>query len=154
MVQGQKASSSSREEAGGRGGSGGAAGPRVDYNFDHLDRERYSHSKKKLEVRKSEKLAAALSVFDSGCDVEVTGFCKGSVSQKQVFLSTIKKTFASEIAMVKGKFNAQKSEVLLRWAGVFSLRSNLTWTISASAPLGRCRLYLPEADFFKNLNFN
>jgi hypothetical protein len=66
-VQGQKASSSTREEA----GRGGGAGPRVDYNFDHLDRERYSHSKKKLEVRKSEKLAAALSVFDSGCDVEV-----------------------------------------------------------------------------------
>jgi hypothetical protein len=35
-------------------------------------REKYSHSKKKLEVRKSEKLAAALSVFDSSCEVEVT----------------------------------------------------------------------------------
>jgi hypothetical protein len=83
-VQGQKASST-REEGAGRGGSGGAgAGPRVDYNFDHLDRERYSHSKKKLEVRKSEKLAAALSVFDSGCDVEVM---ESFVPQKQVFLS-------------------------------------------------------------------
>jgi hypothetical protein len=45
----------------------------VDFNFDYLDRERYSHSKKKLEVRKSEKLAAALSVFDSSCEVEVRG---------------------------------------------------------------------------------
>jgi hypothetical protein len=80
-VQGQKASN--REEAGGRS-SGAGAGPRVDYNFDHLDRERYSHSKKKLEVRKSEKLAAALSVFDSGCDVEVM---KAFLPQKQVFLS-------------------------------------------------------------------
>ncbi len=79
-MQGQKASSN-REEAGGRGGG---AGPRVDYNFDHLDRERYSHSKKKLEVRKSEKLAAALSVFDSGCDVEVMeAFLKGQCHKKK-----------------------------------------------------------------------
>jgi hypothetical protein len=79
-VQGQKASS--REEA----GRGGGAGPRVDYNFDHLDRERYSHSKKKLEVRKSEKLAAALSVFDSGCDVEVMkNFLKSQCHKKYNF---------------------------------------------------------------------
>ena len=58
-------SSSSREE------SRANTGPRVDFNFDYLDREKYSHSKKKLEVRKSEKLAAALSVFDSTCEVEV-----------------------------------------------------------------------------------
>ncbi len=83
-MQGQKASN--REEAAGRGGSGGAGGPRVDYNFDHLDRERYSHSKKKLEVRKSEKLAAALSVFDSGCDVEVMEtFAKGQCHKKITF---------------------------------------------------------------------
>ncbi len=80
-MQGQKATSN-REEVG--RGSGAGAGPRVDYNFDHLDRERYSHSKKKLEVRKSEKLAAALSVFDSSCDVEVM---EAFVPQKQVFVS-------------------------------------------------------------------
>ena len=45
--------------------------PVVNYNFSFLDRERYSQSKKKLEVRKSEKLAAALARFDPSTAVEV-----------------------------------------------------------------------------------
>jgi hypothetical protein len=72
-------SSSSREES-----RASNAGPRVDFNFDYLDRERYSHSKKKLEVRKSEKLAAALSVFDSSCEVEVR-FFRNTLSVKIVY---------------------------------------------------------------------
>ena len=52
-----------------KGETGG--NPVVNYNFTFLDRERYSQSKKKLEVRKSEKLAAALARFDPSTAVEV-----------------------------------------------------------------------------------
>ena len=52
-----------------KGETGG--NPVVNYNFSFLDRERYSQSKKKLEVRKSEKLAAALARFDPSTAVEV-----------------------------------------------------------------------------------
>ena len=52
-----------------KGETGG--NPVVNYNFTFLDRERYSNSKKKLEVRKSEKLAAALARFDPSTAVEV-----------------------------------------------------------------------------------
>ena len=52
-----------------KGETGG--NPVVNYNFAFLDRERYSQSKKKLEVRKSEKLAAALARFDPSTAVEV-----------------------------------------------------------------------------------
>ena len=45
---------SSREEKGG-------SGPSVIFNFNFLDRDKYSQSKKKMEIRKSEKLAAALA---------------------------------------------------------------------------------------------
>merc|ERR1712192_383795 len=52
-----------------KGETGG--NPVVNYNFTFLDRERYSNSKKKLEVRKSEKLATALARFDPSTAVEV-----------------------------------------------------------------------------------
>ena len=46
----------------GRQESVGSTAPAlVSYNFQFLDREKYSQSKKKLEVRRSEKLAAALA---------------------------------------------------------------------------------------------
>ena len=48
-----------------------SSGPIINYNFDFLDREKYSMSKKKLDVRKSEKLATALEKFDSQVHVEV-----------------------------------------------------------------------------------
>ena len=48
-----------------------SSAPVVNYNFDFLDREKFSLSKKKLEVRKSEKLASALAVLDSQTCVEV-----------------------------------------------------------------------------------
>ena len=48
-----------------------SSGPIVNYNFDFLDREKYSQSKKKMEVRKSEKLAQALDRFGAGTNVEV-----------------------------------------------------------------------------------
>ena len=67
------------QKVAGREESRTSTGPRVDFNFDYLDRERYSHSKKKLEVRKSERLAAALSVFDSTCDVEVRKMAWNSI---------------------------------------------------------------------------
>jgi len=47
------------------------SGPSVVYNFNFIDRDRYSQSKKRLEIRKSEKLAGALSRFDSSCEVLV-----------------------------------------------------------------------------------
>lgn len=43
----------------------------IGYNFDFLDRERFNQSKKKMEVRKSERLAAALARFDPSTPVEV-----------------------------------------------------------------------------------
>jgi translation initiation factor 2-alpha kinase 4 len=62
----------SKAAAGGPGSAGhGGSGPVVNYNFTFLDRDRYSKSKKRLEVTKSEKLAAALARFDSGTAVEV-----------------------------------------------------------------------------------
>ena len=48
-----------------------SSAPVVNYNFDFLDKEKFSRSKKKLEVRKSEKLASALAVLDSQTCVEV-----------------------------------------------------------------------------------
>ena len=48
-----------------------SSAPVVNYNFDFLDREKFSLSKKKMEVRKSEKLASALAKFDSQTSVEV-----------------------------------------------------------------------------------
>ena len=50
---------------------GNSSGPLVNFNFEFLDREKYSQSKKRMEVRKSEKLASALSRFDSNVQVEV-----------------------------------------------------------------------------------
>jgi len=47
------------------------SGPMVVFNFNFLDRDKYSQSKKKMEVRKSEKLAAALARFDCSCEVMV-----------------------------------------------------------------------------------
>ena len=52
-----------------KGETGG--NPVVNYNFTFLDRERFSQSKKKLEVRKSEKLATALARFDPSTAIEV-----------------------------------------------------------------------------------
>jgi len=46
-------------------------GPVVSYNFEFLDREKYQMVKKKMEVRKSEKLATALAKFDRNTQVEV-----------------------------------------------------------------------------------
>ena len=48
-----------------------SSGPIVNYNFDFLDREKYSQSKEKMKVRKSEKLAQALERFEAGTAVEV-----------------------------------------------------------------------------------
>ena len=48
-----------------------SSGPVVNYNFDFLDREKYSQSKEKMKVRKSEKLAQALERFEAGTAVEV-----------------------------------------------------------------------------------
>ena len=47
------------------------AAPIVNYNFEFVDREKYPLSKKKLEVRKSEKLATAVERFTAGTHVEV-----------------------------------------------------------------------------------
>ena len=48
----------------GRQESVGSTAPAlVSYNFQFLDREKYSQSKKKLEVRRSEKLAAATNDY-------------------------------------------------------------------------------------------
>ena len=52
---------------------GNTSGPLVNFNFEFLDREKYSQSKKRMEVRKSEKLASALGKFDSHVQVEVIG---------------------------------------------------------------------------------
>ena len=51
--------------------SSASSGPVVNYNFEFLDREKYSQSQKKMVVRKSEKLATALEKFDSHTHVEV-----------------------------------------------------------------------------------
>ena len=47
-------------------------GPVVSYNFEFLDREKYQMVKKKMEVRKSEKLATALAKFDRNTQVQQT----------------------------------------------------------------------------------
>ena len=54
-----------------KAGCGSSSGPLVNFNFEFLDREKYSQSKKRMEVRKSEKLASALSKFSSNVQVEV-----------------------------------------------------------------------------------
>merc|ERR1711864_62861 len=55
-------------------------GPTVNFDFSLLDREKYSQSKKRMEVRKSEKLASALARFDNQTEVEVIAVCQpGSV---------------------------------------------------------------------------
>ena len=48
-----------------------SSAPVINYNFDFIDREKYSLSQKKLVVRKSERLATALEKFTGGTHVEV-----------------------------------------------------------------------------------
>merc|ERR1712048_641645 len=48
-----------------------SGGTRVNFDDSLLDREKFSKSKKRLEMRKSEKLASALERFDKQTHVEV-----------------------------------------------------------------------------------
>ena len=47
------------------------AGQTVNYSWQFIDRDRFSQSKKRQEVRRSEKLAAALAVFSPSQQVQV-----------------------------------------------------------------------------------
>merc|ERR1711874_338727 len=47
------------------------AGQTVNYSWQFIDRDRFSQSKKRQEVRRSEKLAAALAVFSPNQHVQV-----------------------------------------------------------------------------------
>ena len=82
-----------------------SSAPVVNYNFDFLDRERFSLSKKKLEVRKSEKLASALAVLDSQTCVEVicVGYTEAVVRTMAAMLDLEdqERLFASAEELVK-----------------------------------------------------
>eukprot|EP00092_Neocalanus_flemingeri_P000288 GFUD01000308.1.p1 GENE.GFUD01000308.1~~GFUD01000308.1.p1 ORF type:complete len:1589 (+),score=464.17 GFUD01000308.1:43-4809(+) len=71
--EGTDVSLSKQESVQDKTGWGNSSGPLVNFNFEFLDREKYSQSKKRMEVRKSEKLASALGRFDSQTQVEVIG---------------------------------------------------------------------------------
>ena len=61
MEPGKQPDQTTDGRAGRQESVGSTAPALVSYNFQFLDREKYSQSKKKLEVRRSEKLAAALA---------------------------------------------------------------------------------------------
>ena len=73
VSEGAEVSFSKQESVQDKTGCGNSGGPLVNFNFEFLDREKYSQSKKRMEVRKSEKLASALSRFDNHTQVEVIG---------------------------------------------------------------------------------
>jgi len=73
VSEGAEVSLSKQESVQEKTGCGNSGGPLVNFNFEFLDREKYSQSKKRMEVRKSEKLASALSRFDNHTQVEVIG---------------------------------------------------------------------------------
>jgi len=73
VSEGAEVSLSKQESVQEKTGCANSSGPLVNFNFEFLDREKYSQSKKRMEVRKSEKLASALSRFDNHVQVEVIG---------------------------------------------------------------------------------